>query len=154
MLWSSRPDLLGPSRAEPAWVTPIKEAVRARAAAAGVWEVTAAQDLDLYRKGELKVVNGMPSSILNGPLATPPLPSPGNFTVESAGAVEDEGLWMAGERQGMETVVVRRPRLERTMPEYQEEEEVEDEWSPSLATVEKAVATKVFFENHYCTSHL
>ncbi|GAA5903993.1 hypothetical protein JCM6882_003795 [Rhodosporidiobolus microsporus] len=71
----------------PAWAQPIKEAVRAAHRAAGVAEAQYARDEALEDGSGLKVVNGLPDSVLNEREQQPV-----DVSVATAAAVEDEAL--------------------------------------------------------------
>ncbi|GAA5854195.1 hypothetical protein JCM8547_001730 [Rhodosporidiobolus lusitaniae] len=71
---------------KPAWAAPIKEAVRAAHRAAGIAEAQFARDEELEDGSGLKVVNGLPDSVISSRAGD----APQDVSVATAAAVEDE----------------------------------------------------------------
>ncbi|BGP16554.1 hypothetical protein JCM10213v2_004556 [Rhodosporidiobolus nylandii] len=76
----------------PTWAQPIKEAISAAQRAAGVAEAQYAREQLLNDGSGLKVVNGLPDSVIHGSGELTPRPSPPlDVSVATAAAVEDDG---------------------------------------------------------------
>lgn len=87
--------------------------------------------------------------MINGPLPTPPLEIGGSDV-----AVEDDAFDEEVEAMATETIVLRdrrRPMGPRSIV-ADFEPGTDGPFVPSLTTIEKTAAAKVFFENHYCPS--
>ncbi|GAA5975738.1 hypothetical protein JCM11641_005855 [Rhodosporidiobolus odoratus] len=80
---------------QPGWAQPIKEAVRAATRAVGVAETHFARDQLQDDGSGLKVVNGLPDSVINGSSASSNRKSPPvhDVSIATAAAVEDEDVF-------------------------------------------------------------
>lgn len=164
---------------EPAWAEPIKEATRTRARAKGVAEVQAAREDEA---GQLKVINGLPSSILisetgatvgSSPTARSlrgteiPLTPPRKLNLDQqtpSTPFSEMGTTLFSPHPNpnspRQTDQVFFDRSDETSedtiihPLSSEEDldsitPIEPKFVPSLMTIERAVAAKVYFETKY-----
>ncbi|EGG02687.1 uncharacterized protein MELLADRAFT_91210 [Melampsora larici-populina 98AG31] len=162
---------------EPGWVTPIKVISRQKAAEAqarGIGEIFSQMEEAGLKKGSLKVVNGMPTSDSQSSIKSnilEALGSPLTQPIQLDRILKDEEL---DDDEAQRTMIVHpdrsRPLMDFSEPigrsgsesrpsspsglkNVPEDEAIEEtgtrSFIPSLQTVEKAVAAKVFFEQHY-----
>lgn len=130
-------------------MTPIKVISRQKAAEAqarGIGEIFSQME-EARLKGSLKVVNGMPNSDSQNSLRS--LEAPQTMIFRSQGSQPRSSIPDGFDGRPSS------PSGLTLVPHHQILQEHGTRlFVPSFKTVEKAVAAKVFFEQHYCPSHL